>query len=102
MFWLTDPTLLPCHVCRVTQRKLLARLARKQQKRFQTKALLVWKLVLIARGLFEHQQYHVFHYLVYTGGFASLYKYFVKYMARPVFKKMIALSSNKTNRLKVL
>ena len=40
----------------MTQRKLLARLARKQQKRFQTKALLVWKLVLIARGLFEHQQ----------------------------------------------
>merc|ERR1711871_1127311 len=38
------------------QRKMLVRLARKQQMKIQTKALLVWKLVLIARGLFEHHQ----------------------------------------------
>ena len=30
---------------------------------------------------FEHQQCHVFYYLVIEGGFAPLYKYMVKYKA---------------------
>ena len=53
-FVLTDR--VPSLSRRIMQRKMLVRLARKQQNRIQTKALLVWKLVLIARGLFEHQQ----------------------------------------------
>ena len=38
----------------------------------------------------EHQQRHVFYYLVKEGGFAPLYKYIkyiVKYMALLVFQK---------------
>ena len=38
---------------------------------------------------FEHQQCHVFYYLVIEGGFAPLYKYIVKYMALLVFKKTL-------------